>query len=79
MRCQAALFELLLKEDYDFLLTSRFQSDLPERRVVQHRFLLSAKDVEQSEEILKIKALINEGFDFTPEFKCADSLTAVEP
>ena len=92
MRCQAALIEDLLRDDYDFVLTARFQSDPLERRFGQYRqmsggrFLVSAKNVEQSEKILKIKALIDEGFDFTPEFKSADYshdevelfLTAVE-
>ena len=40
----------------------------------------TAKDVQQSEEILRIKDLVIEGFDFMPKFKTAKcSQEAVEP
>ena len=60
LRCQAALIQDLLTEGYKFVLTARFQSDPLERRYGQYRqmsggrFLVSAKDVNRSENILKI-------------------------
>ena len=75
LRCHAALIEDLLSEDYDFVLTARFQSDPLERRYGQYRqmsggrFLVSLKDVTLSEKILKIKSLIREGFDIDEEVK----------
>ena len=51
LRCQASLIEDLLKEGYEFVLTSRLQTDPLEKRYGQHRqmsggrFLVSAKDV----------------------------------
>ena len=50
IKCQAALIEDLLEEGYDYVLTSRFQSDPLERRYGQYRqmsggrFLISVKD-----------------------------------
>ena len=67
--CHASLIEDLLDEGYDFVLTSRFQSDPIERRFGQYRqmsggrFLVNLKDVTNSENILKIKSLIKEGID----------------
>ena len=67
--CHASLIEDLLDEGYDFVLTSRFQSDPIERRFGQYRqmsggrFLVNLKDVTNSENILKIKSLVKEGID----------------
>jgi len=75
LRCQANLIEDLLSEGYDFVLTSRLQSDPIERRFGQYRqmsggrFLISLKDVICSENIIKIKSLIKEDIDITPEIK----------
>lgn len=75
LRCHANLIEDLLSEGYDFVLTSRFQSDPIERRFSQYRqmsggrFLISLKDILCSENILKIRSLVKEGFDITPEVK----------
>jgi hypothetical protein len=75
LRCHAALIEDLLSSGYDFVLTSRFQSDPLERRYGQYRqmsggrFLVSLKDVVTSEKILKIKSLLREGFDINEEVK----------
>lgn len=69
LRCQASLIEDLLFSGYKFVLTARFQSDPLEKRYGQYRqmsggrFLVSAKDVGRSENILKVKSLIKEGFD----------------
>jgi hypothetical protein len=75
LRCHASLIEDLLREGYDFVLTSRFQSDPLERRYGQYRqmcggrFLVSIKDVVTSEKILKIKSLLREGFDINEDVK----------
>ena len=75
LRCQAALIEDLLSEGYEYVLTARFQSDPLERRNGQYRqmsggrFLIPVKDVSRSENILKVKTLVKEGFDLTPSLK----------
>ena len=67
--CQASLIEDLLEENYEYILTARFQSDPIERRFGQYRqmsggrFLVSLKDVIYSEQIIKIKSLTKEGID----------------
>ena len=69
LRCHAALIEDLLSSGQEFVLTARFQSDPIERRFGQYRqmsggrFLISEKDINISEKILKIKALIKEGVE----------------
>ena len=69
LRCQAALIQDLLTEGYKFVLTARFQSDPLERRYGQYRqmsggrFLVSAKDVNRSENILKIWNSLKENFN----------------
>lgn len=71
LRCHAALIEDLLAEGFDFVLTARFQSDSLEKRFGQYRqmsggrFLVSLKDVNRSEKILKIKSLMKEGLDIS--------------
>lgn len=75
LRCHANLVEDLLRGTYQFILTARFQSDPIERRFGQYRqmsggrFLVSAKEVSTSENILKIKTLVKEGFDLSQSFK----------
>ena len=67
LRGQASLLEDLLPEGYDFILTARLQSDPLERRFGQYRqmsggrFLVSLKDTNCSENIIKIKSLLKEG------------------
>ena len=69
LQCQASLIEDLLDEGFEFVLTSRFQSDPIEKRFGQYRqmsggrFLVSLKDVIQSERILKVKSLVKESID----------------
>lgn len=65
LRCHANLIEdLLMSPEFSFVLTSRFQSDPIERRFSQYRqmsggrFLVSWKNVNQSETILKMKTLL---------------------
>ena len=75
LRCHASLIEDLLSDGFEFVLTSRFQSDPLEKRYGQYRqmsggrFLISLKDVFRSEKILKIKSLVKEGFDIDSSFK----------
>ena len=58
-KCQAALIEDLLSEGYSYVLTTRLQSDPFERRYGKYRqmsggrFLVSAKDVSRSENIMQ--------------------------
>ena len=67
--CIASLIEDLLGEGYDFVLTSKFQSDSLERRFGQYRqmsggsFLVGLRDVTSSEEIIKIKSLLKDNLD----------------
>ena len=65
LRCHASLIEDLLNSGkYDYVLTGRFQSDPIERRFSRYRqmsggrFLVSWKDVNRSEMILKLKTLL---------------------
>ena len=75
LRCQASLIEDLLDDGYDFILTSRFQSDPLERRFGQYRqmsgghFLVGLKDTICSEKKLKIKCLLKEDIDIDEEIK----------
>ena len=62
LRCHASLIDDLHSEGYDFVLTARFQSDPLEKRYGQYRrmsggrFLVSAKDIMNSEKIVNIKS-----------------------
>ena len=75
LRCHAYLIEDLLKENYNYVRTACFQSDPLEKRYGQYRqmsggrFLISAKDIHRSENIIKIKSLVMEGFDVDNSFK----------
>ena len=74
LRCQAELIDDL-RESYNFVLTARFQRDPLEKRYGQYRqmsggrFLVSCKDILQSENILKIKSLVKQGFDINQDVK----------
>ena len=67
--CLASLIEDLLGQEYDFVLTSRFQIDPLERRFRQYRqmsggrFLVGQRYVTSSEKIIKIKSLLKEDLD----------------
>ena len=75
LRGQAQLIEDLLNDGFEFVLTARFQSDPLERRFGQYRqmsggrLLVSLKDTEVSEKILKIMSLIKEGVDIDASVK----------
>lgn len=79
LRCHACLIEDLLSDGFEFVLTSRFQTDPLEKRYGQYRqmsggrFLISAKDVVRSENILKIQSLVKEGFDIDSSVKVNES------
>ena len=73
LRCQAMLVDELLEENYIFVLMGRLQSDPIERRFSQYRqtsggrFLVSLRDVYNSERILACRSLIKEGISFWEE------------
>ena len=75
LRCKASLIEGLLDDQYDFILTARFQNDPLEKRFGQYRqinvdrFLVGLKDTICSEKILKIKCLLKEDIDIDEEIK----------
>ena len=84
LRFQALLTKELLQEGYAYVLTGRFQSDPIERRFSQYRqmnggnFLVSLKEVSNSEKILLCKSLIKQNVIFwngesniqrTPDFE----------
>ena len=67
------LIEDLLKEGYEYVLTARFQSDPLERHFSKYRqmnggnFLVSLREVNNSEKILKLRSLIKEDIDIFEE------------
>ena len=81
LRCQSSLIEYLLTEGYEFVLTNRFQYDLLEKRYGQYRqtsggsFLVSAKDVSNSENVLKVKSLVTAGFEINQSLKVNNDYT----
>ena len=70
LRAQALLIEELLQEDYAYILTARLQSDSIERRFSQYRqlnggnFLVSLKEVTDSEKTLLCRTLLKENINF---------------
>ena len=66
LKAQSMLIQDLLNEGYQYILTSRFQSDPLERHFGKYRqmnggnFLVSLREVNNSEKILKIRSLIKE-------------------
>ena len=73
--CHASLIEDLFEEGYEFVLTSRFQSDLIEQQFAQYwqmsrgRFLVGLKDVTSLEKIIKIKSLLKKETDIDNNVK----------
>ena len=73
LRCTASLIEDLLSEGYEYVLTSRFQSDPLERRFSQYRqmsggrFLVGLREVNSSENFFKIRSLLKENINFWEE------------
>ena len=73
LRSHAALVEELLLDGYLFVMTGRLQSDPIERRFSQYRqmsggrFLVSLREVYNSERILACRSLIKENINFWNE------------
>ena len=71
LKCHALLIEDLLAEGYDFIMTSRFQSDPLERRFGQYRqisggrFLVGLREATSSEKIIKLKTLLKDDIDIS--------------
>ena len=73
LRCIANLIDDLLNENYDYILTSRFQSDPIEhhfskyRKMSEGRFLVSLREVKNSEKILLLNSIIKADLNFLEE------------
>ena len=73
LRAQADLIDELIDDGYEFVRTARFQSDPIERRFSQYRqmsggrFLVSLREVLNSERILSCRSLIKENINFWEE------------
>ena len=71
LKCHASLIEDLLAEGYDFIMTSRFQSDPLERRFSQYRqmrdgrFLVVLREATSPEKIIKLKTLLKDDIDIS--------------
>ena len=69
LKFHALPIEDLLAEGYDFIMTSRFQSDLFERRFGQYpkmsggRFLVGLRKTTSSEKIIKLETLLKDDID----------------
>lgn len=69
LKCTASLIEELLEEGYGFILLSRLFTDPLERHFSKYRqmsggrFLVSLREVEESERILAMKSLLKESID----------------
>ena len=70
LRAQAMLMQELLNDEYEFILTRRFQSDPLEKRFSQYRqmsggrFLVSLREIYSSERILACRSLLKENINF---------------
>ena len=84
----ASLKEDLLAEGYDFIMTSRFQSDPLERRFGQYRqisggrFLVGVRELKSSEKIIKLKTLLEDDIDIFIYFimlisRCSDEMVTL--
>ena len=73
LRAQSGLIKELLSEGYDFVMTSRLQSDPIERRFSQYkqmsggRFLVSLREVTNSERIIRCRSLVKADINFWKE------------
>ena len=85
-KCQANLraASSLFSRSPMYVLTAKFQSDPLERRYGQYShmsggwFLVSLKDVSQSENILEIKTLVKECFNVTQSLKVQEDYSHAE-
>ena len=84
LSCHAALIEDLLTHNFDFVLTSKFQSDPNEcrygqyRRMSVRRSLVSLKDITSSENMLKIKSLVKKGMKITVKLTASHEIEIQE-
>ena len=73
LRAQSGLIKELLSEGYDFVMTIRLQSDPIERRFSQYRqmsggrFLVSLREVTNSERIIRCRSLVKADINFWNE------------
>ena len=73
LRSQAMLIDELLNDGYDYILTARLQSDPIGRRFSQYRqmsggrFLVSLREVRNTERILSCRSLIKNDINFWKE------------
>ena len=73
MRAQACLCQDLLEEGYEFVVMAKFQTDPLEKRFLQYRqmngghFLISLREVLQSENALLCRSLLKERINFWNE------------
>ena len=73
LRATAALTEELLSEGFEYVLLAKFQSDPLERRFSRYRqmsggrFLVSLREVVNSEKIILLKSLLKENINFQSE------------
>ena len=73
LRAQSGLIKELLSEGYDFVMTSRLQSDPIERRFSQYRqmsggrFLVSLREVTNLERIIRCRSLVKADINFWKE------------
>ena len=79
LRAQADLIDGLTDDAYKFVKTAKFQSDPIEKRFSQYRqmsgerFLVSLRDVLNSERILSCRSLIKENINFWEENTDSDA------
>ena len=73
LRAQSGLIKELLSEGYDFVMTSQLQSDPIERRFSQYRqmsggrFLVSLREVTNSERIIRCRSFVKADINFWKE------------
>ena len=83
LRAQALLVEELLEEDFEYVMMGRFQSDPLERRFSQYRqmsggrFLVSLREVNNSERIIQCRSLLKENINFWEEDLSKEKITAI--
>ena len=81
LRAQSGLIKELLSEGYDFVMTIRLQSDPIERRFSQYRqmsggrFLVSLREVTNSERIIRCRSLVKADINFWKEDLGSDKLS----
>ena len=84
LRAHSMLIDELLNDGYNFIMTARLQSDPIEKRFSQYRqmsggrFLVSLKDVINSERILACRSLIKENINFWKEDIQPDTTQSID-